>query len=94
MFQESKMIEDLKREYNEKLKKIRQKEKERKEKIYKKLSIAILKDFEVNKDFINEFNLLIDKLNCNNTKSIMATINSLYNFNKTTDTIEDAKNKN
>ncbi|HFP7495357.1 hypothetical protein [Campylobacter jejuni] len=88
------MIEDLKREYNEKLKKIRQKEKERKEKIYKKLSIAILKDFEVNQDFINEFNLLINKLNCNNTKSIMETINSLYNFNKTTDTIEDAKNKN
>ncbi|ALW49305.1 hypothetical protein ACMU1B_001748 [Campylobacter jejuni] len=94
MFQESKMIEDLKREYNEKLKKIRQKEKERKEKIYKKLSIAILKDFEVNQDFINEFNSLINKLNCNNTKSIMETINSLYNFNKTTDTIEDAKNKN
>lgn len=35
MLYESKMIEDLKREYDEKLKKLRQKEKEKKERIYK-----------------------------------------------------------
>ena len=46
MLQESKMIEELKREYDEKLKKLRQKEKEKKERIYKKLSVALLKDFE------------------------------------------------
>lgn len=36
MFKESKLIEELKREYDEKLKKLRQKEKENKERIYKK----------------------------------------------------------
>ncbi|EKE4746890.1 hypothetical protein OU096_001790, partial [Campylobacter coli] len=52
---ESKLIEELKREYDEKLKKLRQKEKENKERIYKKLSSALFKDFEINEDFKNEF---------------------------------------
>ncbi|HDZ5011441.1 TPA: hypothetical protein RTG60_001752, partial [Campylobacter jejuni] len=68
MLKESKLIEELKREYDEKLKKLRQKEKENKERIYKKLSSSLLKDFENNKDFRNEFNLLIEKFNCKNTK--------------------------
>ncbi|EHL8239395.1 hypothetical protein KE415_001821, partial [Campylobacter coli] len=46
MLKESKLIVELKREYDEKLKKLRQKEKENKERIYKKLSSALLKDFE------------------------------------------------
>ena len=58
MLKESKLIEELKREYDEKLKKLRQKEKENKERIYKKLSSALFKDFEINEDFKNEFNLL------------------------------------
>ena len=45
MLYESKMIEDLKREYDEKLKKLRQKEKEKKERIYKKTFISSLKRF-------------------------------------------------
>ncbi|EFU2380229.1 hypothetical protein P2W17_002017, partial [Campylobacter coli] len=49
MLKESKLIVELKREYDEKLKKLRQKEKENKERIYKKLSSALLKDFEENK---------------------------------------------
>ncbi|ELP9436892.1 hypothetical protein QTN12_001975, partial [Campylobacter coli] len=57
MLKESKLIEELKREYDEKLKKLRQKEKENKERIYKKLSSALFKDFEINEDFKNEFNL-------------------------------------
>ncbi|EAI6170205.1 hypothetical protein CBP69_10215, partial [Campylobacter coli] len=61
MFKESKLIEELKREYDEKLKKLRQKEKENKERIYKKLSSALFKDFEINEDFKNEFNLLVEK---------------------------------
>ncbi|MBX2464891.1 hypothetical protein I8774_02630, partial [Campylobacter jejuni] len=60
MFKESKLIEELKREYDEKLKKLRQKEKENKERIYKKLSSALFKDFEINEDFKNEFNLLVE----------------------------------
>ncbi len=92
MLQESKMIEDLKREYDEKIKKLRQKEKEKKEGIYKKLSIALIKDFETCDNFIHEFNLLIKKLDCKNTKIAMDKINSLYDFNKNTDTIENAKN--
>ncbi|WP_245596333.1 hypothetical protein [Helicobacter rodentium] len=92
MLQESKMIEELKREYDEKLKKLRQKEKEKKERIYKKLSVALLKDFEECDNFINEFNLLIEKFDCKNTKDAMATINSLCSFNKNTDRIDDAKN--
>ncbi|EJQ1527101.1 hypothetical protein NZY10_001822, partial [Campylobacter jejuni] len=56
MLKESKLIVELKREYDEKLKKLRQKEKENKERIYKKLSSALLKDFEENKNFRNEFN--------------------------------------
>ncbi|ELC8695786.1 hypothetical protein QYA05_001974, partial [Campylobacter coli] len=59
MLKESKLIEELKREYDEKLKKLRQKEKENKERIYKKLSSALFKDFEINEDFKNEFNLLV-----------------------------------
>ncbi|EJY1879823.1 hypothetical protein UXX08_002048, partial [Campylobacter coli] len=54
MLKESKLIEELKREYDEKLKKLRQKEKENKERIYKKLSSALFKDFEINEDFKNE----------------------------------------
>ncbi|EAJ0676707.1 hypothetical protein I1415_001707, partial [Campylobacter coli] len=61
MLKESKLIEELKREYDEKLKKLRQKEKENKERIYKKLSSALFKDFEINEDFKNEFNLLVEK---------------------------------
>ncbi|EGW5866282.1 hypothetical protein JGS13_001471 [Campylobacter coli] len=61
MLKESKLIEELKREYDEKLKKLRQKEKENKERIYKKLSSALFKDFEINEDFKNEFNLSISK---------------------------------
>ncbi|EOH2613005.1 hypothetical protein ACLW12_001745, partial [Campylobacter jejuni] len=64
MFKESKLIEELKREYDEKLKKLRQKEKENKERIYKKLSSALFKDFEINEDFKNEFNLLVEKFDC------------------------------
>ncbi|EAJ3634386.1 hypothetical protein ACME6X_001508, partial [Campylobacter jejuni] len=60
MLKESKLIEELKREYDEKLKKLRQKEKENKERIYKKLSSALFKDFEINEDFKNEFNLLVE----------------------------------
>ncbi|AWI35151.1 hypothetical protein [Helicobacter apodemus] len=92
MLQESKMIEDLKREYDEKIKKLRQKEKEKKESIYKKLSMALLKDFETCGNFIDEFNILIKKLDCKNTKIAMDKVNSLYDFNKNTDTIENAKN--
>ncbi|ECO5741951.1 hypothetical protein FYG96_08595, partial [Campylobacter jejuni] len=66
MFKESKLIEELKREYDEKLKKLRQKEKENKERIYKKLSSALFKDFEINEDFKNEFNLLVEKFDCKN----------------------------
>ncbi|ECL4284499.1 hypothetical protein FTJ34_09280, partial [Campylobacter jejuni] len=69
MFKESKLIEELKREYDEKLKKLRQKEKENKERIYKKLSSALFKDFEINEDFKNEFNLLVEKFDCKNTKN-------------------------
>ncbi|EAH6496825.1 hypothetical protein CJY53_08170, partial [Campylobacter coli] len=68
MLKESKLIEELKREYDEKLKKLRQKEKENKERIYKKLSSALFKDFEINEDFKNEFNLLVEKFDCKNTK--------------------------
>ncbi|EAL6323207.1 hypothetical protein FYY13_08510, partial [Campylobacter coli] len=64
MLKESKLIEELKREYDEKLKKLRQKEKENKERIYKKLSSALFKDFEINEDFKNEFNLLVEKFDC------------------------------
>ncbi|EAI4202702.1 hypothetical protein AV756_09175, partial [Campylobacter coli] len=67
MLKESKLIEELKREYDEKLKKLRQKEKENKERIYKKLSSALFKDFEINEDFKNEFNLLVEKFDCKNT---------------------------
>lgn len=42
MFKESKLIEELKREYDEKLKKLRQKEKENKERIYKKIFISTI----------------------------------------------------
>ncbi|ECO1992654.1 hypothetical protein FYH52_07710, partial [Campylobacter jejuni] len=66
MLKESKLIEELKREYDEKLKKLRQKEKENKERIYKKLSSALFKDFEINEDFKNEFNLLVEKFDCKN----------------------------
>ncbi|EAK0535829.1 hypothetical protein FSS65_08325, partial [Campylobacter jejuni] len=69
MLKESKLIEELKREYDEKLKKLRQKEKENKERIYKKLSSALFKDFEINEDFKNEFNLLVEKFDCKNTKN-------------------------
>ncbi|WP_104722824.1 hypothetical protein [Helicobacter mesocricetorum] len=92
MLQESKMIEDLKREYDEKIKRLRQKEKEKKESIYKKLSLALLKDFEICNNFMHEFNLLIEKFDCKNTKIAMDKINSLYDFNKNTDKIENAKN--
>ncbi|HDZ4962918.1 TPA: hypothetical protein RTG15_001775 [Campylobacter jejuni] len=91
MFKESKLIEELKREYDEKLKKLRQKEKENKERIYKKLSSSLLKDFENNKDFRNEFNLLIEKFNCKNTKNILEIINNLYDFNYRNDKINTAK---
>ena len=91
MLQESKLIEDLKREYNEKLKKLRQKEKEKKERLYKKLSMALLKDFEECRNFINEFNSLIEKLDCTNTKNIMKIIKELYAFNKKQDKIENTK---
>ncbi|EKD4609596.1 hypothetical protein ORR31_002018, partial [Campylobacter coli] len=67
MFKESKLIEELKREYDEKLKKLRQKEKENKERIYKKFSSELFKDFEINEDFKNEFNLLVEKFDCKNT---------------------------
>ncbi|EAH6237327.1 hypothetical protein BXA09_08500 [Campylobacter upsaliensis] len=91
MLYESKMIEDLKREYDEKLKKLRQKEKEKKERIYKKLSLALLKDFEENDNFFNEFHMLIEKLNCKNTKNALEAISNLYNFNQNIDTINEAK---
>lgn len=91
MLQESKMIEDLKREYDEKLKKLRQKEKEKKERMFKKLSLALLKDFKECENFLNEFNMLIEKFNCKNTKDAMNLINSLYIFNKNTDTIDNAE---
>ncbi|EAJ8787472.1 hypothetical protein BTS95_07935 [Campylobacter jejuni] len=91
MLKESKLIIDLKREYDEKLKKLRQKEKENKERIYKKLSSALLKDFEENKDFKNEFNLLIKKFNCKNTEKILELINNLYDFNHKNNKIETAK---
>ncbi|HDZ5008048.1 TPA: hypothetical protein RTG68_001632 [Campylobacter jejuni] len=91
MLKESKLIEELKREYDEKLKKLRQKEKENKERIYKKLSSSLLKDFENNKDFRNEFNLLIEKFNCKNTKNILEIINNLYDFNYRNDKINTAK---
>lgn len=42
MLKESKLIEELKREYDEKLKKLRQKEKENKERIYKKTFIGTI----------------------------------------------------
>lgn len=91
MFKESKLIAELKYEYNEKLKKLRQKEKENKERIYKKFSSALLKDFESNKDFRNEFTSLIEKFNCKNTKKILETINTLYDFNHKDDKIDTAK---
>lgn len=85
MLKESKLIEELKREYDEKLKKLRQKEKENKERIYKKLSSALFKDFEINEDFKNEFNLLVEKFDCKNTKNILDKINNLYDFNHRND---------
>ncbi|EFP5422226.1 hypothetical protein H1G87_000212 [Campylobacter coli] len=91
MLKESKLIEELKREYDEKLKKLRQKEKENKERIYKKLSSALFKDFEINEDFKNEFNLLVEKLDCKNTKNILDKINNLYDFNHRNDKIDTAK---
>lgn len=91
MLKESKLIAELKLEYNEKLKKLRQKEKENKERIYIKLSSALLKDFEKNEDFRNEFNSLIEKFNCKNTKNILETINNLYDFNHKNDKINTAK---
>ncbi|APA60658.1 hypothetical protein DNA05_09040 [Campylobacter coli] len=91
MLKESKLIVELKREYDEKLKKLRQKEKENKERIYKKLSSALLKDFEENKNFRNEFNSLIEKFNCENTKRILEIINNLYDFNHKSDKINTAK---
>ncbi|XHA75413.1 hypothetical protein DSV68_09265 (plasmid) [Campylobacter coli] len=92
MLKESKLIEELKREYDEKLKKLRQKEKENKERIYKKLSSALFKDFEINEDFKNEFNLLVEKFDCKNTKNILDKINNLYDFNHRNDKIDTAKN--
>ncbi|ECO6807215.1 hypothetical protein FXM68_00205 [Campylobacter jejuni] len=68
MFKESKLIEELKREYDEKLKKLRQKEKENKERIYKKFSSALFKDFEINEDFKNE---LLNKSNLKGKKFFM-----------------------
>ncbi|EAJ3493549.1 hypothetical protein C7N40_08070 [Campylobacter coli] len=91
MLKESKLIEELKREYDEKLKKLRQKEKENKERIYKKLSSALFKDFEINEDFKNEFNLLVEKFDCKNTKNILDKINNLYDFNHKSDKINTAK---
>lgn len=91
MFKESKLIEELKREYDEKLKKLRQKEKENKERIYKKFSSALFKDFEINEDFKNEFNLLVEKFDCKNTKNILDKINNLYDFNNRNDKIDTAK---
>ncbi|TKX28885.1 hypothetical protein [Campylobacter estrildidarum] len=91
MLKESKLIIELKREYDEKLKKLRQKEKESKERIYKKLSSALLKDFEENKDFKIEFNLLIKKFNCKNTEKILEIINNLYDFNHKNNKIKTAK---
>ncbi|HBK1645235.1 TPA: hypothetical protein SBX25_001812 [Campylobacter coli] len=91
MLKESKLIEELKREYDEKLKKLRQKEKENKERIYKKLSSALFKDFEINEDFKNEFTLLVEKFDCKNTKNILDKINNLYDFNHRNDKIDTAK---
>ncbi|EDP3239028.1 hypothetical protein IO332_001893 [Campylobacter jejuni] len=91
MLKESKLIEELKREYDEKLKKLRQKEKENKERIYKKLSSALFKDFEINEYFKNEFNLLVEKFDCKNTKNILDKINNLYDFNHRNDKIDTAK---
>lgn len=93
MLKESKLIEELKRKYDEKLKKLRQKEKEKenKDRIYKKLSSALFKDFEINEDFKNEFNLLVEKFDCKNTKNILDKINNLYDFNHRNDKIDIAE---
>ncbi|MBX9219844.1 hypothetical protein [Campylobacter coli] len=77
MLKESKLIEELKREYDEKLKKLRQKEKENKERIYKKLSSALFKE--------------VEKFDCKNTKNILDKINNLYDFNHRNDKIDTAK---
>lgn len=58
--------------------------------MFKKLSLALLKDFKECENFLNEFNMLIEKFNCKNTKDAMNLINSLYIFNKNTDTIDNA----
>ena len=42
----------------------------------------LLKDFKECENFLNEFNMLIEKFNCKNTKDAMNLINSLYIFNK------------
>lgn len=67
------------------------KEKENKERIYKKFSSALFKDFEINEDFKNEFNLLVEKFDCKNTKNILDKINNLYDFNHRNDKIDTAK---
>ncbi|EHN0312646.1 hypothetical protein KHD22_001422 [Campylobacter coli] len=78
MAKESKFIEELKKEYTEKLKRARQKEKERMNKIYKEISISLIRDIKANQNFYNDLISLIEKCDCKNLKKSIVKLNEIY----------------
>ncbi|CUU79315.1 hypothetical protein GZ989_011120 (plasmid) [Campylobacter fetus] len=77
MLQESKIILDLKREYQEKLKQAKIKEKQAREKLEKKLAIALISSLTQNENFKIEFTDLINKYEISN---LQVAYNELNNF--------------
>ncbi|EAJ2196092.1 TPA: hypothetical protein R4456_001751 [Campylobacter jejuni] len=80
MKKESKEIELLKQEYKEKIQKAKQKEKDKKEKLCKKLGSEIIYLLD-NDDFRNLFFDYIQKNNLEKIKSLCSDIDDFFNIN-------------
>ncbi|MBF7060379.1 hypothetical protein IY972_05595 [Campylobacter volucris] len=80
MRKDSKEIELLKQEYKEKIQKAKQKEKERKEKLCKKLGFEIISLLDKD-DFRNLFFDYIQKNNLEKIKSLCNEIDDFFNVN-------------
>ena len=82
MAKESKFIEELKKEYSEKLKKARQKEKDRLYKIYKEISVSLLKDIKSNQQFYDDLISLIEKHDCKYLRKSIEKLKEIYSVNE------------
>ena len=80
--QESKLMSDLKKEYHEKLQKIKDREKKEIEKITYKLGTEIINNLINNKDFAFKFVELLKNSEMKKGAEIIEELNQYYVINK------------